>query len=541
MRVQKERKSVWLLGVVALLSIYMFTLLDDSAIWLDDVQFLYNRLYQIADCFRHGYYPFLYYNDIGGIGYGSPIFYGQLTLFPFLPFAQNIELFIKVYLLVCLLLSFFGFRFFLKRISEYATLCSVFYIVGMPFIYLYSGSLPAALLGSAFSWFFFGYCIDFFRDRTHFSGVLLSFFLVYQSNLNSAILALLACFCLFLVYFDRRRVHDYGRLFLCSLALMAYNIYNMLYHIDALNLGVVADLFGPVSERSFSGRLLSVSPVGEYVVRAALHDSLGVDMCCGFMSLCLFVLFVYYVGLGCKVQSRRYRVCLAVFGLILVLAYAVGLYMVWPSLYDLLGGVLFVQFPIRYIIILYGVAIAFLARVIKYDSVICWILIVCILDFVMANPMSWRGGVEGGELVGPIRNQLCNAEFAGSSFVDSLDVIHEYGSCVHSDLGISYQFSNEYNGLSVDCSGNTGGDVITLPKLYYEGYRAIGDDGKVFDVSSGYSNYCQVSLGDYQGVLRLEYVVPVWLLCTFVMQIVTVFVLIFDSIWRRFGRYARTA
>lgn len=536
MRVQKEHKAVWVIAILSLVLIYCLRCFDSNLIWYDDVQFLYNRCYQIADCFRRGLYPFLYYNDAGGIGYGSPIFYGQLTLFPFVPFADSAELFIRVYYLCCLLLNFFGFRFFLKRLSEYATLCSVFYLLGMPFIYLYSYSLQAALLGTGFSWFFFGYCIDFFRDRRHFAQVVLMFYLVYQSNMNSAILAVLVCFGLFVAYFDKSRLSDYVRLFLCVLLLLSYNIVNILVHIDSLRLGVGNALFGELEELQFSSHLMSLVPFGEYIVRAALHDSYGVDMCCGLMPLCVLVVFVYFLISGWREQSQRFKVCSYVLLVVAFAGYIAGCYTVWPRLYELFGGLLFFQFPIRYMILLYGLVIAVLSRVVKYDNSVCWILVVCLVDTVLAGPMTWRGDIVGGEDVDYVHYQLYNAEYAGASFVNDRAVVHEYSGSVHSESGAEYAFCNDYNGLSVDCSTNPGVDVLTLPKLYYKGYQVVGSDGEVFEVCSGYSNYCEVDIGEYTGQLCLRYHVPFVVMLFFVVQILCLLALILSTFFKtRFG------
>ena len=142
MKPQKETKGAVVIAVVALFVIYAIWVFGYDFWSNTDGLFLYNRCYQMFDCFRHGFWPFLYYNDVGGIGYGSPIFYGQLTLLPFGVFLFDKLLFIKVYKLASLILSFFGFRFFVGRFTSYSTLSASLYILSIPYIYIRAYGTP---------------------------------------------------------------------------------------------------------------------------------------------------------------------------------------------------------------------------------------------------------------------------------------------------------------------------------------------------------------------------------------------------------------
>lgn len=136
MKPQKETNGAVAIAVVALFVIYAIWTFGYNMESDTDALFLYNRCYQMFDCFRHGLWPFLYYNDVGGIGYGSPIFYGQLTLLPFGVFLFDKLLFIKMYVLAVLLLNFFGFKFLSKRFTSYSTLSASLYILSIPYIYI---------------------------------------------------------------------------------------------------------------------------------------------------------------------------------------------------------------------------------------------------------------------------------------------------------------------------------------------------------------------------------------------------------------------
>lgn len=236
MRKQNESRVVWTIAGVGLLAVFSLCCFNENIVYVGDNLFLYNRLVQIRDCLAHGRWPFLYYEDVGGIGYGSPIFYGQLTLFPFLFVADRISVFLRLYYLCCLLLNFFGFRCFLKRVSSYATLTSCLYIFSMAFLGLFNGNIPANVMAVGFSWFFFAYCIDFFRDGQHFALVTLTYFAIWQSNFNSVVIATLFCFGIFLVYFKLDRWRSYLALLACVILVIGFDVFNILAHLDAIAL-----------------------------------------------------------------------------------------------------------------------------------------------------------------------------------------------------------------------------------------------------------------------------------------------------------------
>lgn len=520
MRAQKESKSVWFIAVAALLVIFSLRCFDSNILLEPDATYIYNRALQIKDCLFHGYYPFLYYNDVGGVGYASPIFYGQLTLFPFLLFTGSISTFIKVYTLVCLLLNFFGFRCFVKRFSSYATLSACFYIVGVPFIFFVSGGLYAAVLATGFSWYFFAFCIDYFRDGKGFYLLILTYFLIWQSNFNSVVLATIVCFALFCLFFRLSRWCDYAKLFVSVLVLVAYNLVNMVVHAEAVRLADFDTLFP--GSMSLLRVVLSMEPFGGFLFRAVEYSFLDGDLCCGFMQFGILSVLTYFLVRYFHEESFRFRVC-AIFVLVVsVIGYAVGISAIWGTVFK--ATHVFIQWPIRYFVLLWGFVVAVLSRVVRPNKFAIAVLVLCVLDIFIANPLS-AGSLEGG--VDELLSTIGHGEYAGEGFVQDVDVWDEYRLEVHSKTGEYYPFVNDYNGLSVDCSVNPGGDVLTLPKLFYKGYLAFGEDGEAFEVSSGYSNYCEVAIGDYQGTLTLRYVVPPLVLFLFWVQVLSAIYYVF--------------
>lgn len=515
MREQRESRVVWVLASIAMVVIFSLLCFNDKLAQVGDSVFLYNRCYQIRDCLLNGHYPFLYYEDLGGIGYGSPIFYGQLNLFPFIPFLDDISIFLKMYFLSCLLLNFFGFRCFLKRVSSYATLTSCFYIVSMPFLRLLGGNIPANALAVGFSWFFFAFCVDYFRDGKSFSLLILSYFMIWQSNFNSTVLATLVCFGIFLFYVSVSRWKDYVRLLAVVLLVISYNLVNMAIHIDAINVTDPESMLS-VLHTEGDARLLSIHPLGGFLFRINIE---WVDCCCGFMTFGMFAVCAYFVRRYIRGESRRFKVGASVIGVVSVVGYIVGMCAIWPDFYKATN--VFFQFPIRYYVFFFGFVLAVVSRVVKPHWAVYLVIALCVVDISAVNPFQSKPS-SNTEYVGL---QLGNGEYASSSFIMDSGVYKAYKDSVHSESGADYSFSRSYNSVVVDCSSNPGVDTLTLPKLYYNGYRAVGSDGESFEVKSGYSNYCEVAIGNFEGILTLSYHVPVVVLVFFFVQVVCVLVL----------------
>lgn len=509
-REQKENKTTCVIAGCIIFILFMLYTFDTKAVIQPDGTFLYNRLFQVYDCFRHGEWPFLFYNDLDGIGYGSSIFYGWVTLIPFIPFVGNISAFLKVYFLCCVLLNFFAFRACVKRFSSYATLAACFYIIGVPFVMMSTSGLYAATMATGFSWLFFAYSIDFFRGDHSVSKVLLFFYLIFQTNINSAVLALVVCFCLFICYFSRSRLFDYFRLFACALLLLSFNIVDIIAHRDSVSLFDMSVYFGPNWEA-----LLSAVPIGSFLVRSVLCKSNILSYCTWFMQVSIFVLFIYYYVRGIYKETSRFKVQSIVLVIGSVLAYIVGVWFIWPFFYY--AGFAFLQFPLRYLILLWGGLCIVFSRVVQARRLTYAVLVLCLLDVLLANPVIIAYEEVDDQLY--LHAFVVNGEYLGDDFVRGDSVFFDYSSRVHSTSGTIYTYQNTYNGLSVDCHANTGTDVLTLPKLYYNWYRAVGSDCTRFRVKSGYSNYCEIDIGNYTGILFLSYQVPMPVLLLFWVQI----------------------
>lgn len=517
---QKENKLTWCLSAVAMFVAYSSVLFNETWSEMSDVVFLYNRCYQLFDCLRHGLWPFIYYEDLGGIGYGSPIFYGQLTLLPFMPFLGSISSFLKVYSLCSILLNFFGFRHLAKRFSSYATLTACFYIISMPFLGLFNGSLPAFCFAGGISLFFLGYCVNYFRDYKNLYLLILTYFLTWQSNLQAVILSTVACFFVFCVYFKLQNWKNYIKLFVGVLCLVLFDIANIIVNFDAfrfVDASVVLNQLSPIHDI----RMFSIHPLGGYVFRGMFPI---IDYCNGFMTFGVFAVFVYFMINGFSKQSLRFKVTTCVGVGLTVVGYILSTFDIWHAVYSATN--IFIQFPARYFIYLFVFILVLLSRVIQPKTFVYVAVIFCVLDVVISHPFHPRPD----EGVTYTAMCLMNAEYSSNDFILDDFVIEEYSNAVHSESGVVYSFERSYNMVSVDCSANPGVDVLTLPKLYYNGYQAVGSTGETFIVRGGYSNYCEVDIGSYQGTLTLSYKIPAIVYWCFILQILC-FCVVGINVW----------
>lgn len=426
-------------------------------------------------------------------------------------FLGSIRTFLSAYLLVCLLVNFFGFRCLCGRFSCNATLSACYFIVSLPFVFLYGIGLEAYILSVGLSWYFFAYCVDYFRDGKSFYVCILMFFAIWQTNLNCAIFAFVGCVFLFVMYFDRHRVCGYIKLFVCVGLLLLYNVCDILYHIDALCF--VPYTFSASPDGLWINRaLLSLTPFGGYLFRLIQTTFVGGDLCTGLVQIPVFALCCYFVIKRWRLSSRRFKAVTTFLWVALVFGYVDGTYPVWGLINDVWSP--FFQFPLRYIIFLCGALFVVFSHVVRKNRVVEVVLFLCVVDLLLANPLVARDS--SGVTWDTVSVQLGNCEYAGKSF-QGFGAL-ESCSGVISESGILYDYVDGYNELTVDLLNNPGEDSILLPKLYYRGYKAYDDCGQVFEVRSGYSNFCQVDIGDYTGTLYLVYEPPMYLILFLVLQ-----------------------
>lgn len=478
--------------------VLLFCCFENIENYADNV-FLYNRLVQIKDCFVDGNFPFFYYNDLNGAGQGTPFYYGQVTLFPFIFFVGNQSAFIRCYFVITVLLNYFGFICFAKRYTSYAVLLADIYVCSCGFVLSEAICLLAFSMALGLSWFFFAFCVSFFRDHKSCLPCAVLFWLIFETNTNATLLSFIGCVCLFIYYFKREDLKNYIRFCLLCCLLCLYNISNILYHSDTINSAMYS--YNSFEGGSFStNMLLSLFPFHGLFMEASVSQP---DQ---YFSLMIFPLAIYGFIVLRKHWSKRICAVLCLF----VLFWFVGISYIWSYVNSIVS--IPYQFPLRHAVYILGFLIVILFRYAKPKKLLYCFLTLSLLDFVIMNPFQYT--IDEFPYV---YEQSGRTEYLSDKFCCSLEEFLDYSSSIKSEQGYSYSYSQNEKYFIVDCSSNLGGDTILLPKIWYNGY-IVQAEGVDLSIVSGYSNFCEVALGNYTGELIVYYSHPIWLLVLFVLQ-----------------------
>jgi hypothetical protein len=508
--------------------IYMATFFGHYAEYNMDVQFLYNRAYQMYDCIIHGEVPFFYYNDNIGTGYGSAFFYGQLTLYPFLIFVKfGLRPFIQAYSTVTILLTYIGARELSKRFTVNYELAAILYtasayvLYSIDYIYLYANAL-----GIAISLFFIAKCIDFFRDSKSSLPASVLFFLVLNTHTISALFSFIVCVVIMIMYFDKRKFKEYAKFALVTIVICSYFIINMIYHtnssIQQNQRDISLSLTSEGSKQSYkvSSRIfLSVidSIFATIVLRLNTVSLKGMTVLNTFTTL----LIIYTIIRNIKKLTKRQVVCilLSITGLVLSIS------SIWDSLSQKIYNP--IQYPryIYYIILALIIITCIHIRKDKITKILKVIALTCCLmdtilfgftnidafDATQEFQLGWEES--NGDY---ISNQLMSGEYLQSNFDWTPETIQYYSSHVTDQNVNEYTYTKDtpYGSITVNNITTNNAELkLIFPKLYYKGYTAYDENGNSYEITDGYSQYCEVTIPPNTNIqsLTIIYNHPIWL------------------------------
>lgn len=477
-----------------------------------DLYFLYNRIYQLYDNIRNGGTIFFFYNDFTGVGHGSSFFYGYLTLLPFAPFCHfGYEVTIKVFICVTLVLSYLGVSFFASRFTEHNRLVACFYMVSMfPLVLFLRCLLYANYFAVALSFFFLGYCIDFFRDEKNGLQACLLFWLVFNSHLITSIISFIGCVIILIFYFNKNRLKDYLGFAILNTVLNLYGILNILYHIDMYSSDSAKGNLSILDVHSQF--MLSKSIVGGILFGVITNHQVTT-----YFNLVATAVLVYLLSKRRHNLSRREK---ASFGVVLV-GTILAVDTVWYFIMSHIN--IPIQFPIRYIFYFVAVVLIICFRQgIKKPAFIV-MLLSCCFDLVALSIVP----VEPDTSDTPTSFYVVgNGEYLGNGFVWDVGVFNKLRSTVTDQNGTEYSYEVDDKGLlTVEIPEHSEDLTLTLPKLYYNGYEAW-QTGKKYKVTRGYSNFISVDIGTDSGTFYLQYKHPLWLQTLFYFSLILVCVLL---------------
>jgi len=473
------KRSRWYFAVVAL-GLLMIATISDEAYECGDVVFLYNRASQMLSCIKDGSIPWFYYNDFNGAGYGTPFFYGQLLLYPFLPFVSlGVKGFTNLVILVSVVLMFFSVEQFVSKYwSDNVEWLAFIYTFGVySWMHFVLNFLIWCNIGVAIAIWFFAECIAFFRDGKSYIYPSILYFVLLNTHTLSALWGFIGCVLLFFYYKGWKQC--WLKFFISTVLMCLYTLSNMVYHVDSL--GRLEEINrGMLIDGSIGNFCASVVPFGGYLYKKAVGAYAG-------YSICDFITLGFLIVEFCRVRLRYKVISLACF-----IGLFIGVRPIWESIMSVYC--LRSQFPVRFAPFLLLILYVLLLRLNKpYKRVVLMLVLLPSLMFGLASSMSNPTPKNELYLIG-------KGEYLPKGFsIDYYNVVMNNSEGYSLNRGV--------------CSGVGGG---VYPRIYYKGYQAVS--GKVsYNVVKDDGGFCYVEAPDDVSI-NLEYIHPMWLRVLFLFS-----------------------
>lgn len=498
-----------------------------------DFQFLYNRACQMLNCIKDDKIPFFYYNDLFGVGYGTAFFYGHLILYPFLVFANNgISSFMNVFIVCNVVFMFVSMDFFAKRFTNNHKLIAFLGLTSTFSIeYMLSWGNFSSIFTICVSFLFLSFCVDFFRDAKSFLPACISFFVILNGHLVTALISFILCVLFLFYYFDYNRLKNYISFALTTSLLCSYILVNIAYHkvdlkfrLDEINEGLMKVMLRP------SGK----SMVHECLDKVLILNSMflwRLRLKTNWYSL--LSPFIFLLLLICYIRTRKfYKFCIKdlIFIIPAIGGVVLGINPIW-ELFNIDVHLTLIQFPTRYFyyivlgILIYCIRFLFIAKKLNFCLILYSLFMVCCIFGLKYNTDYKLHDSD---------NIIVNGEYLDKSFIWSGKTFNTMRSQVTDETGKKYKYHINKDKVIITVPEHTDDLTLTFPKLYYRGYRLTGEDNTSFKVEMGKSQFIKSNIGKYHGKLVLQYVHPAWLVA---LDFITLFSALILTIYCLLRRY----
>lgn len=500
-----------------------------------DLRFLYNRALQMYNCISEGNIPYFYYNDFGGVGYGSAFFYGHLTLYPFLPFVKlGLDKFLLIYSSVTILLTYLGSLTLAKRFTSNYKFISLIYIGSCFTLQMfYTTGTYANNFGVALSFFFLAYCIDFFRDNKSFIKATLLFYLIINTHLITSLLSFLVCCLLLIVYFDKNRLKDYIKFAIITCLVCSYFILNFFYHSDILTsttkINETMLTYAQNSNSNVIGNYMSNTPyLGtiDLIILSLLNVDLSVSGFRIFNLVTIFFLVLYLLKRRKSLSKKEFCAIIIVMVLTIISERSI-----WLGLNKIC--LIPFQFPTRYMhyCILCTLIVCF--RYLDSRKVKSILFIFSCCDLILISAMTNK--LTDTSHYTDLFCQVENGEYLDESFTWDTNEFYYLSSHVVGDDNVEYSYSLNENILFIDYNGNSSN--ITIPKLYYKGYAAETNDGVVLPIAKGYSQFINIDVSNIDNcTIVVQYKHPLLFVILDLLCNCMVLVLFWNNVYKNYKK-----
>lgn len=491
--------------IVGMLYAVVLYMQKDSMLANSDITFLVNRAVQMLDCIKDGHVPFFYYRDFGGVGYGSAFFYGHLTLYPFLPVLAigGKIAFVYVYIAVMYVIAFTGVRQVASRFTNNSNFISVIFMGStLMFEIVCMVRMQANNMGMALAYWYIAFAIDLFRNRDRekrnsiFKAAIV-FFLIINTHLLTAFI----CFCFTVVimiyYFDKLSIVRYLKFAVLTVAMCSYFVANFLYHAAQIN--DISNINNFVL-KSLSVYDFNAPYIGslEYSVITGKFAGLAI------MDVITTIILIIFIIKGWKTKKIKLKL-LQIFAIAGII---IGFNPIWKWL-NLKIVMLPLQFSFRYIVYLMLFFYIFAFGKVNHDFKLFmqWYTVLYLAVFIA----SFGFGEKVNEYK-QLDGQIGNGEYVSERFICNENEFLEMSTEVTDDTGRKYKYKTDGRSVSVKVKNGQQQIRLTIPKLYYKGYRAFLD-GKKLRVTEGKSQFVCVEVpSGAHGTIKVYYKHPIWLI-----------------------------
>lgn len=521
----RKKFNVYSFWFITITLIYFLSLLSMSGSMLGNTDNIYliNRAEQMLSCIKDGNTPFFYYNDLGGVGYGSSFFYGHLTLYPFLPLLLIGKLsFLYTYVSVSYLLIALGVSQLSKRfVRDYSFITMMFMSSTFVFLMFNYIKMYANMLGVGLGFLFLAFIIDFFRDKKSFIPAGLLFFLLINTHLLTSVICFVLTIVIMIYYFDKSRLKDYVKFSLFTCMVCSYFVANFLYHIDQLN--NLADINKFVINSFYVQNVYGISIIPfEYLLQNLILNNINSLL---LVDLLVLVVFSLTLAKSRKSISLRLKILLII-GFVLTI---LGVRPIWVWFNKNVIITPF-QFPFRYMIfILFFMMLIVFSRVKSRDLK----LFLCFYSIIYTCICSLTLNFQITEEYSNLDKYTGNGEYVSERFVCDTDEFAKLSSQVLDSNGREYDYQINGNSLVFDVTSDAN-IAISIPKLYYSGYVAYLDDREL-EISEGYSQFVELKIPECsQGTVSVYYRHPIFLKILDLCCLLVVLVSFISDLRRRY-------
>ena len=510
MKLQLKRESI-----IGLITIFiLFTQWSLGSKINSDSVFLYNRACYLLQCLKDGIYPYIYYNAFDNLGYGSSFFYGQLTLLPFLPFTYSLNVFIKVYYLVTLILNYIGVSYFCKRYTKNNNIIAFIYLTSILFL---TNTLYCNTLAVGISWFFLAKCVDFFRDEKDYIIASLLFFLILNTHLITALMSFIFCMSLFIYYINSHKFYDYLSFACFTILICSYNIVNYIYHKDSLSFISALDIINDNNYNFTLSKTLFGSNVLRFITVVFFRNN--TQHFITLISITILLICLHY--LFKTLNINKFVLVIVCFS-----SFVIGTNKVWTKLLSHLDIIF--QFPVRYLIytLLVFIILCLKDANIK-KSVKIFIYIFCLCDIILGQTNIIYKDYKEVEVSG-YDTVIGNGEYLSENFIRDINLFKKLKNeaiVVETNEKLDYHYDK--NKLIVNIPKHNKKITVRVPKLYYNGYKTNKKEIKCYE---GYSQFIEMSILDYSGELEVYYNQPWFLILFKYIVIMNVFIALYRKI-----------